>query len=61
MQKIQNKQLSQWLEIVSNQLNTLIENDKPITEKDIINMAKKLQDLENVLIGKSKIKGFRSI
>lgn len=55
------KQLEKWVEITANMIEDLSEKDEnEITQKDIIKVAQKVNDVANVLIGKSKISGWKS-
>ena len=58
--EILTNQLEKWVELTSTLTDNI--NEKPeeeITKKDIIKIAQKVQDVINVLYGKSKISGWR--
>jgi|688.fasta_scaffold826687_1 hypothetical protein len=60
MHQKQNDQIELWLQLVANLADSTA--DKPeaeITKKDIVKIARKINDIVNVLYGKSKISGWR--
>jgi len=58
--KIRNKQLEKWIELTADLVDTVQEKpENKISKKDIIKIAQKVQDVINVLNGKSKISGWR--
>ncbi len=54
------KQLEKWVELTADFIDkTASKTEKEITKEDIISVAQKIEDVQNVLIGKSKISGWR--
>lgn len=56
----QKRQIAMWLQLVADLADSIA--DKPenqIQKKDIIKVARKVQDIVDVLYGKSKIAGWR--
>ena len=53
-------QLQKWIEITANFAEeTSKKEEYEITKEDIISLAQKVEDVQNVLIGKSKMSGWR--
>ena len=58
--EIMTKQLEKWIELTAELSDRVQEKQEDeITKKDIISVAQKVQDVINVLYGKSKISGWR--
>ena len=58
--EIMTKQLEKWIELTAALSDRVQEKQEDeITKKDIISVAQKVQDVINVLYGKSKISGWR--
>jgi len=56
----QRKQIEMWLRLTADLAETISKKDEAdITRKDIIKVAQKVEDIVNVLYGKSKIDGWR--
>jgi len=54
------KQLEKWIELTAYHAEDISnKNETDITKADIIEVAQKIADVKNVLIGKSKISGWR--
>jgi len=54
------KQLEKWIELTAYHAEDISDkNEEDITKQDIIAVAQKIEDVMNVLIGKSKISGWR--
>lgn len=56
----QRAQIEMWLKLTADLADKTAEKkDADITKKDIIKIAQKVEDIVNVLYGKSKINGWR--
>jgi hypothetical protein len=54
------KQLEKWIELTSYHAEDISDKkEEDITKSDIIEIAQKIEDVKNVLLGKSKITGWR--
>lgn len=54
------KQLEKWIELTAFHVEDISDKkESDITKHDIIEVVQKMQDVINVLIGKSKISGWR--
>ena len=54
------KQLEKWVELTVYFIDdTVDKSENDITKTDIIAVAQKIEDIQNVLTGKSKISGWR--
>ena len=54
------KQLEKWIELTAYHTEDISDKkEEDITKIDIIEVAQKIEDVMNVLIGKSKISGWR--
>lgn len=59
-QEMYTKQLEKWVELTVYFIDdTIDKNESDITKEDIIAIAQKIEDVQNVLTGKSKISGWR--
>lgn len=58
--EIMTVQLKKWMELTAEMTDKVNEKDiNDITKEDIIKIAQKVQDVINVINGKSKISGWR--
>jgi len=58
--EIMTAQIKKWIELTASLVDKINEkSEDEITKKDIIRVAQKVQDVINVLHGKSKISGWR--
>ncbi len=58
--EILTNQLEKWVELTADLTDKLNEkSEEEITKRDIIKIAQKVEDVINVLYGKSKISGWR--
>lgn len=56
----QKNQIEMWLNLTAELVDlTAAKGDSEITKRDIIKIAQKIEDIVNVLNGKSKIYGWR--
>jgi len=56
----QRDQIEMWLKLTAElSLKLSQKNEEDITKKDILKVAQKIEDIVNVLYGKSKIGGWR--
>lgn len=56
----QRAQIEMWLNLTADLADATAEKpEQTITKKDIIKIAQKVEDIVNVLYGKSKINGWR--
>lgn len=60
--EIQRNQIETWLKLIAElSEKTSLKDENDITKRDIIKIAQKVEDIINVLYGKSKISGWREI
>lgn len=60
--EIQRNQIETWLKLTAElSEKTSLKDENDITKRDIIKIAQKVEDIINVLYGKSKISGWREI
>lgn len=56
----QRKQIEMWLNLTAELAEKISQkNEEDISKKDIVKVAQKIEDIVNVLFGKSKINGWR--
>lgn len=56
----QRAQIEMWLQMTAKLIDvTAQKNENDITKRDIIKIAQKIEDIINVMYGKSKIAGWR--
>lgn len=56
----QRKQIEMWLQLTADLSDKISQKDEDeISKKDIVKIAQKVEDIVNVLYGKSKIDGWR--